>query len=194
MYFHCAAVYIWPVCHSLRCLSFSFRWSAYLCMLSICVVWLLLVFVGGFLTVLMSIYCSVERESGENFDMDVIVCVLYWWKICLGHDCLCIILGKILPWTWLFVYYIGENFALDMIVCVLYWGKCCLGHDCLCIMHSLNQYMKHDFVLAVNVQEELVIFLLLVWILWSFFPLWNSFNGTVYVSVCSPFCRDLLLV
>ena len=78
-----------------------------------------LVFVGGFLMVLMSIYCSVEREIGGNFDVDVIVCVLCW-------------------------------------------GRFCLGHNCLCIMHSLNQYMKHDFVLAVNVQEELVILLLLL--------------------------------
>ena len=44
-----------------------------------------------------------------------------WDWVIFGHgcDCLCIVLGKILPWTWLFVYYIGENFALDMIVCVL---------------------------------------------------------------------------
>ena len=52
-----------------------------------------LVFVGGFLMVLMSIYCSVEREIGGNFDMDVIVCVL--------SNC------------------VGEDFALDIIVCVL---------------------------------------------------------------------------
>ena len=78
-------------------------------------------------------------------------------------------LGNILTWTWLFVYYFGIFFDLDMIVCVLYWGEIWLGHDCLCIMHSLNQYMVHDFVWAVNVQEELVILLLLVWILWSFF-------------------------
>jgi len=90
MYSPCAASYIYGL--------FVIHWGAYhFCWgeVLICVCWAFawfgycLVFVGGFLMVLMSIYCSVECEIGGNFDMDVIV------------------------------YCVGEDFALDIIVCVL---------------------------------------------------------------------------